>query len=556
MERYNLVSIPPFEKNIPKEVYNRLEDIVWENLLKEANPDEFFAPYIFPFENLQKIADSDNVEYKESLRQMADDVWSQNLWLSALIIYFILLHITNFLPTDFYKFAYLLAKLGNANEAIALVEIYESQSTNIKTTYHALANFYYSAVDIPQKAIEYFEKLLEIDSTNALAYNSVGHLYSQLDIPNVLEKQLYYFEKAYNLEPNNPNFLKSFLTVHEKLHNTEMIKLLYPKLIELADTPRHSLNYGLYEFSWGNIQKGAPYFAQRFELENYPIGYPKNILGLKNKWNYKDDISDKTLLIHFEEGYGDTIMYSRFLPIIKQYAKETVFVMQKGLLELFKNSPIISDGIILFDNLNETLEYLSTKQFMHMPLLDAPYPLGIDTCFIPYPDKYLTEITPKQFDRSKFNIGIAYNGDVTANYNGRDIQLKEFFNLSQIQGVQLYSLQVGESAKQLKSLPKEINIIDLGKTFTNFSDTANALSGLDLVITTDNVILNLAGALGVETLGLFNKYPNYRWFNLSGNDVVWYKSVRPLQCNVENNWKDVLAHAESIVKEKIKALNF
>ena len=60
-----------------------------------------------------------------------------------------------------------------------------------------------------------------------------------------------------------------------------MIKLLYPKLIELADTPRHSLNYGLYEFSWGNIQKGAPYFAQRFELENYPIGYPKNILGLK-----------------------------------------------------------------------------------------------------------------------------------------------------------------------------------------------------------------------------------------------------------------------------------
>lgn len=551
MEKRKLVSIPPFEKRIPDDVYNKLEDIVWEALLAQEKPDEFFAPFEFPFENLQKIAESDNEEYKESIRTMADDVWSQNLWLSALLVYFILLHITNFLPTDFYKFAYVLAKFGKEKEAIALVDVYQNLSTNKKTTYHALANFYYCALNIPQKAIEYFEKFIELDNTNALAYNSVGHLYSDIDVPDSLEKQLYYFKKAYELAPNDPNFVKSLLTVYEKMHNTEKIKEFYPKLIELAHTPRHALNYGLYEFSWGNIQKGCSYFQERFELEKYPVGYPKDVLTVSNKWNYKDDISDKTLLIHYEEGFGDSIMYSRFLPLIKQYSKKVVLVVQDKLVDLFKNSPIISDGIEIFSNVNDALNYIGKNAYLHMPMMDLPYPLGVDSCFIPYPDKYLQEKNQLEIDNNVYKIGIAYSGDVSANYDGRDIELKEFYSLAKINGVQLYSFQVGEAAKALNEVPSDINIIDLGKSFDDFLDTANALASMDLFVTTDNVLLNLAGALGVKTFGIFNKYPNYRWFDLSGNDVVWYKSVKPFQCVTENDWSEVMKRVISEVKSDI-----
>ena len=551
MEKRKLVSIPPFEKRIPDDVYNKLEDIVWEALLAQEKPDEFFAPFEFPFENLQKIAESDNEEYKESIRTMADEVWSQNLWLSALLVYFILLHITNFLPTDFYKFAYVLAKFGKEKEAIALVDVYQNLSTNKKTTYHALANFYYCALNIPQKAIEYFEKFIELDNTNALAYNSVGHLYSDIDVPDSLEKQLYYFKKAYELAPNDPNFVKSLLTVYEKMHNTEKIKEFYPKLIELAHTPRHALNYGLYEFSWGNIQKGCSYFQERFELEKYPVGYPKDVLTVSNKWNYKDDISDKTLLIHYEEGFGDSIMYSRFLPLIKQYSKKVVLVVQDKLVDLFKNSPIISDGIEIFSNVNDALNYIGKNAYLHMPMMDLPYPLGVDSCFIPYPDKYLQEKNQLEIDNNVYKIGIAYSGDVSANYDGRDIELKEFFPLAKIDGVQLYSFQVGETAKVLNDLPTDINIVDLGKEFDTFLDTANALASMDLFVTTDNVLLNLAGALGVKTFGIFNKYPNYRWFDLSGNDVVWYKSVKPFQCVTENDWSEVMKRVISGVKSDI-----
>lgn len=551
MERRQLVSIPPFEKRIPEDVYNNLENIVWEALLSQNNPEEFFAPFEFPFENLQKIAESDNEEYKENIRAMADDVWSQNLWLSALLIYYILLHITTFLPTDFYKFAYVLAKFGKENEAIALVDVYQNLSTNKKTTYHALANFYYCALDIPEKAIEYFEKFIELDNTNALAYNSIGHLYADINEPDSLEKQLYYFKKAYELAPNDPNFVKSLLTVYEKLHDTEKVKEFYPKLMELAHTPRHALNYGLYEFSWGNIQKGCKFFQERFELENYPVGYPKDILTISNKWNYIDDISDKILLIHYEEGFGDSIMYGRFLPLIKQYAKEVVLVLQDKLINLFKNSPITSDGIKIFDNIKEALRYVGNKQYLHMPMMDLPYPLGVDSCFIPYDKKYLNNSKIVELGTKSYKIGIAYSGDISANYGGRDIELKEFYSLAKINGVQLYSFQVGEAAKALNDVPSDINIIDLGKSFDDFLDTANALASMDLFVTTDNVLLNLAGALGVKTFGIFNKYPNYRWFDLSGNDVVWYKSVKPFQCVTENDWSEVMKRVITNVEVEV-----
>ena len=233
-------------------------------------------------------------------------------------------------------------------------------------------------------------------------------------------------------------------------------------------------------------------------------------------------------------------MYGRFLPLIKQYAKEVVLVLQDKLIDLFKNSPVISDGIKIFDNIQEALQYVGNKPYLHMPLMDLPYPLGVDSCFIPYDKKYLNNSKIVELGTKSYKIGIAYSGDISANYGGRDIELKEFYSLAKINGVQLYSFQVGKAAKALNDVPSDINIIDLGKSFDDFLDTANALASMDLFVTTDNVLLNLAGALGVKTFGIFNKYPNYRWFDLSGNDVVWSKSVKPFQCVIENDWSEVM----------------
>ncbi|MCM1265516.1 MAG: hypothetical protein NC200_04880 [Candidatus Gastranaerophilales bacterium] len=547
MEERKLISISPYEKKIPQNVYNDLESIIWSEINKYDNPEEMMQPYEFPFENIQKIAESDNQEYKENIRNMADDIWSKNDWIDALIVYYILIHITHYTPTDYYKLAYTLGKFGYEEHAETLIQVYESTSTNKKITYHAIANFYYSSLDIPAKAVEYFEKYIELDNTNALVYNSLGHLYPRTNDKDALQKQLTAFQKAYELKPTDATIVKSLLTAYEKMHNDEKVKEFYPKLIDIAPSPRHSLNYGLYLIGWGEFQKGYSHFSQRFDLENYPVGYPKDILPASTRWNYKDDISDKTLLVHYEEGFGDSIMFGRFLPILKQFTKETVLVVQPQLVNLFKQSNIITENIKVYGSIQEVLEQYPNRDFLHIPLMDIPYPIGVESSFIPYPDAYLTA-TPTKYNSEKLNIGIAYNGDISANYNGRDIELKEFYNIAKLDGVQLYSLQVGEASNQLAALPSEISIIDLGKNFKDFTDTANAISGLDLVISSDNVILNLAGALGKRTYGIFNKYPNYRWFDLTGDNVIWYNSVKPIQCDIENDWESAIKKTEETLK--------
>ena len=548
MTQKRLISIKPVETRLPEDIYNNFETIIREQVNKLPEPDMVMKPYKFPLENIQKIAESDNNEYKESIRNMADDLWAHNDWTDTLIVYYILMHITNYTPVDFYKLGYTLGKLNKVDMAEELINIYQSISVNKKVTYHALANFYYCAVDIPEKAVKYFEKYIEFDNTNAAAYSSLGHLYPRIDKENGQEKQFAAFKKAYELKPDSPNIIKNMVNFYEKTHNDEKIREFYPKLLKAAPSPRHSLDWGIYLVSRGEIKKGCSYMIERYDLDKYPIGYPKEILSNYPKWNYRDDISDKTLLIHYEEGFGDSIMFGRFLPLLKQYAAKTILVIQPPLEGLFRYSKDLTDGVEIFSDIKDAIT--KYDKFVHMPLMDMPYPLGIDSDFIPYAQAYITAPAPVFYDKSKINIGIAYNGDVSANYNGRDIELKEFYNIASLNGVQMYSLQAGDAAKQLDETPRNISIIDLGRKFKDFTDTANAIQGLDLVISSDNVILNLAGALGKKTYGIFNKYPNYRWFDLSEENVVWYESVKPFICEKENDWAQALKTAEEYLKKE------
>jgi ADP-heptose:LPS heptosyltransferase len=93
---------------------------------------------------------------------------------------------------------------------------------------------------------------------------------------------------------------------------------------------------------------------------------------------------------------------------------------------------------------------------------------------------------------------------------------------------------------QKEEINPDFEITNLGKTFNNFTETASAIKNMDLIISTDNVILNLSGALGVKTIGLFNKDTNYRWFKTKGNDVCWYNSTTPLQAETQDDWDFVI----------------
>ena len=76
---------------------------------------------------------------------------------------------------------------------------------------------------------------------------------------------------------------------------------------------------------------------------------------------------------------------------------------------------------------------------------------------------------------------------------------------------------------------------------------------MDLVITSDNGVMNLAGALGVKTFGVFNSMTEWRWIKTEGDDIAWYKSVRPFQCPSTNDWVIAMNSVTKEVRKLVKS---
>ena len=409
--------------------------------------------------------------------------------------------------------------------ALDFLKFYEEKESNLPLKLLTLGNFYNLKLKDYKKAIKYYEHYLKIDETKSVIYTILASLYAKAYGDLSLEDQVRYFEKAYKLKPNDRLVLHGLAFGYEKLKNLKMANKFYEKLIQNNPTETDFYNYGAFLISCGEFESGHNYFTHRFSTGDKNLEYPISYAPEK-RWNLKSDISDKVLLIHYEQGFGDTFMYCRFVPMMKNLAKQVIFVVQDSLYDLIKNSKIISDGVMVVSECqSENLEY-----DLHMALLDTPFVLKISAQNLPLCEKYLEVeddkvkvYADKYLNKSnRIKVGICLHGNKNANYKGRDLELSKMQELFNLKDVEFYLL-TEDKVTEIQ------NLIPLGETFETFTDTACAVKNMDVVLSTDNVILNLAGSLGVKTLGLFTKYPNFRWFKLSGNDVGWYKSVRPVQ---------------------------
>lgn len=409
--------------------------------------------------------------------------------------------------------------------ALDFLKFYEEKESNLPLKLLTLGNFYNLKLKDYKKAIKYYEHYLKIDETKSVIYTILASLYAKAYGDLSLEDQVRYFEKAYKLKPNDRLVLHGLAFGYEKLKNLKMANKFYEKLIQNNPTETDFYNYGAFLISCGEFELGHKYFIHRFSTGDKNLEYPISYAPEK-RWNLKSDISDKVLLIHYEQGFGDTFMYCRFVPMMKNLAKQVIFVVQDSLYDLIKNSKIISDGVMVVSECqSENLEY-----DLHMALLDTPFVLKISAQNLPLCEKYLEVeddkvkvYADKYLNKSnRIKVGICLHGNKNANYKGRDLELSKMQELFNLKDVEFYLLTEDKETEIQ-------NLIPLGETFETFTDTACAVKNMDVVLSTDNVILNLAGSLGVKTLGLFTKYPNFRWFKLSGNDVGWYKSVRPVQ---------------------------
>ena len=386
-----------------------------------------------------------------------------------------------------------------------------------------------------KKAIKHYEYALNGFPNDYKIYGNLCRIYEMEYGHGFAEKQIYYAEMAYKLNPqeitNIKNLYVTYCNCNMLVEATQMFKLLLNE------------NDPLFPFSYGCLLMRHKMFKDAYRYYHHRFDYTDDILpkGLKNMWQPNIDISDKTILVTYEQGFGDTFMYIRFVKELK--CKKLLVLVQKETKSLIKQS---YDFDVYSEEDIPNLEY-----DYFIPMMDLPLVLCLDADNIPYSEGYLKVKDRFDLKSDKFKIGICYSGDKDSYKVGRDVPIEKFFPIFDLD-VEIYSFQKGDAEKQLEKIPEKYNVINLADTFNDWEDTASAMKQMDLMITSDCGILNLAGALGIKTFGLFNKFVECRWFQLTDN-VAWYKSVKPFQCTEYNGWEEVIQKVIEEIKPLMKS---
>ena len=248
-------------------------------------------------------------------------------------------------------------------------------------------------------------------------------------------------------------------------------------------------------------------------------------------------LEGRTVLLHCEQGFGDTLMFVRYAPLVKQLGGRVLLLVQPEVADLVATCPGV-DGVFSDEG--------SLPPFdVHLPILSLPYVFRTDLASIPGEVPYL-DVPVRVPNRERLRerlaqsqgrtrIAISWAGNPThARDAQRSLPAEALRPLQALPDVAWYAVQHGSTA------PAPLPALEsLAPLLSNFSDTAYALSGMDLVITVDTALAHLAGALGIPTLLMVSYLPDWRWL-MGREDSPWYPSLRIYRQTSADRWDSVV----------------
>lgn len=278
---------------------------------------------------------------------------------------------------------------------------------------------------------------------------------------------------------------------------------------------------GFVDLLFGRWEEGWTKHEARWQVPG--LVKPKRD-GLPPRWDGSPFPGQRLLLFH-EQGLGDTLMLLRYLPQVKTLGGEVILEVQPEL-EALARTCAGTDAVVTTGASHTGIDLCFP--LMSLPWLFRSHPHDLP-CEIPYLD--VPPAVPSQVALQKFislaashgltRIGLVWAGN-SAHIRDweRSIPANRLAPLGSLPGIAWFGFQLGT-----QSIPSLPNFISLAPFLRDFSDTAYALSGMDLLISVDTSVAHLAGALGIPTFLLITHAPDWRWL-LDREDSPWYPSLR------------------------------
>ncbi len=294
------------------------------------------------------------------------------------------------------------------------------------------------------------------------------------------------------------------------------------------------------------FEQGWPLFESRWAALDYrPRPFPQP------RWE-GGPVEGRRLLIHAEQGFGDSIQFIRFAPLIAARGAEIIVECQPALVDLLRTVAGVREVVTM----GEPLPPFD----LHAPTLSLPLAFQTASKTIPHNVPYLSPDPTRRAEwqerlgpkASRFRVGLRWAGNLqNERLQKRHIPSNKLAPLLQVPDVDFFSLQLDAAAGRLQELPAPLAIIDHTGHIQNFADTAAFISELDLVISVDTAVAHLAGALGKPVWTLLPFVPDWRW-GLKSDQTPWYPTMRLFRQPALGDWESCVSQVVAALKRVVE----
>lgn len=366
-------------------------------------------------------------------------------------------------------------------------------------TLHHLA-LLFGAMNRHGEAIEFY---LEAIRGRPRFFQAWNHLGNALAAQNKLEEALFAYEESLKIEPKNASAKFNWAIAclrHGRLNRDVWLR---------------------YEYRWVALQL-SPQRSFRQPL-----------------WHGDTAISGQTLLLHADQGLGDTIQLARYAALLAARGATIHLEVQRELKSLLQGVAGAASVIAQGDPLPDFDQ--------HCPLLSVPFAtdtrletIPADVPYLTAPVERLEKWRPHFPPGNRLRVGVVWRGNPNhKNDANRSIAFDTFRTIFDTPHCEFVCLQVGLNATEAAVIDSHPGCVNHTRSIADFSDTAAIVSHLDLVIAVDTSTAHLVGALGKPIWLLLPFSPDWRWL-LDREDSPWYPSMRLFRQPVAGDWGSVI----------------
>jgi len=397
-----------------------------------------------------------------------------------------------------------------------------------------------AALDRPAEALAAHEKALSLDPKLTTALSNRAAALARLDR---VEEALESVGRAIALQPdlaqahiNRGNFLGDLKRYDEALDSFERAIALKPHSADAQFGKATTL------LLTGRFDAGWP----PYEWRKKRVGEAFNPQG-RPAWTGAEEIAGRTVFVEAEQGFGDTIQFSRYVPLVADRGARVILTAREGQMRLLGGLDLRIE-IVPATSPPSEFDY-------HVALVSLPMAFGTRLDNIPARTPYLRADPDdvrkwrEKIGADGFKIGVSWQG--SAYSAGRSFPLASLAGVAQHPGIRLICLQKGAGSDQLDALPAGMNVETLGPDYVSgdFATTAAVMEALDLVISCDTAIAHLAGALARPVWVALRDAADWRWLQ-DRDDSPWYPGMRLFRQSSHGDWAGVFGAMESQLKSR------